>query len=342
MLEKRRAYLLTAVIWSWFAAAESHNRLSQNQAQVIENPGLSYGLFHAVADPIYSWGVVRKVTFPGVNMDIGHVRNITWAKDNDEKKWVAYNRLRGQYMSGLEHAVPELLLSEPSWCNSQRGAAQTVNLPDCPRGISATRALAIAAAQGQKIYTITQKVYDDNPNIVSANLGAHSYDTQNRVQQSLDAGYEVTIHESPIAESGWTGAGYAATDSTTGAGAYTIEGGANGGVFNMPIALPVCAGFWSSLWTNFVETNAVIPGLALPVGVTLLTGSFVVDALGGITFLKIALNWSALVSAWLIGPAIIMAVTVAIINFVLMSLAFELGILIGSAAVAASNTCRRE
>ena len=65
---------------------------------MIVNPGLSYGLFHAVANPIYSWGVVRKVTFPGVNMDIGHVRNITWAKDNDDRKWVAYNRLRGQYM----------------------------------------------------------------------------------------------------------------------------------------------------------------------------------------------------------------------------------------------------
>ncbi len=76
--------LLTTTIWSRFAAAESHNRLSQNQAGIVENPGLSYGLFHAVANPNTSWGVVRKVTFPGVNMDIGHARNITWAKDNDE------------------------------------------------------------------------------------------------------------------------------------------------------------------------------------------------------------------------------------------------------------------
>jgi hypothetical protein len=46
------------VIWSWFAAAASHNRLSQNQAGIVENPGLSYGLFHSVANPITSWGVV--------------------------------------------------------------------------------------------------------------------------------------------------------------------------------------------------------------------------------------------------------------------------------------------
>ena len=233
--------LLTAVIWSWFAAAESHNRLSQNQAQMIENPGLSYGLFHAVADPIYSWGVVRKVTFPGVNMDIGHVRNITWTKDNDEKKWVAYNRLRGQYMSALEHAVPERFFNDPAQCNMQGTATPTPGLPDCPQGISAVKALGIAAAQGQRIYTITQKVYNDNPGIVNTALSAHSYDTQNRVQQSLDAGYEVTIHESPIAESGWAGAGYTAIDPSTGAGAYTIEGGSNGGIL-LGLALGLVAG----------------------------------------------------------------------------------------------------
>ena len=42
-------------------------------------------------------------------------------------------------------------------------------------------------------------------------------------------GYEVTIHERPITESGWTGAGYTAIDPSTGAGAYTIEGGSSGG-----------------------------------------------------------------------------------------------------------------
>ena len=49
------------------------------------------------------------------------------------------------------------------------------------------------------------------------------------MQQSLDAGYEVTIHEQPITESGWTGAGFIQIDPSRGAGAYTIEGGNNGG-----------------------------------------------------------------------------------------------------------------
>lgn len=140
--------LLSAVIWSWFAASESHNRLSQNQAGVIENPGLSYGLFHASVSPVYSWGLARKVEFPGVNLDIGHVRNLTWTKDSDRGKWIAYNRMRGQYMSGLEHAVPERFFNDPSQCNLQGAASNVAGLPDCPQGLSAVKALGLAAAQG--------------------------------------------------------------------------------------------------------------------------------------------------------------------------------------------------
>ena len=40
-------------------------RMGQNKIGVVENPGLSYGLFHAVAQPVYSWGVVRRVESPG-------------------------------------------------------------------------------------------------------------------------------------------------------------------------------------------------------------------------------------------------------------------------------------
>lgn len=37
------------------------------------------------------------------------------------------------------------------------------------------------------------------------------------------------MHEAPVAISGWTGAGFTSIDPSTGAGAYTIEGGSSGG-----------------------------------------------------------------------------------------------------------------
>ena len=173
--------LLTATLWSWFAAAESHNRLSQNQANMVETPGLSYGLFHAIAQPVYSWGVIRSVKFPGVNMDIGHIRNLSWAKDNNDKTWIAYNRLRGQYMSALEHAIPERFFNDPAKCNAEGTTIPVAGLPACPQGISAVKAIALAAAQGQKIYTITKAVYQNNPSIVKISLTAYSQSTKQPV-----------------------------------------------------------------------------------------------------------------------------------------------------------------
>ena len=220
--------LLTATLWSWFAAQESHQRLSQNTAGVISHPGLSYGLFHAVAEPIYSFGIARQVKFPGVNMDIGHIRHQTWAKDNDVQKWVNYNKINGQHMSALEHAVPERFFNDPAQCNVYGTTAPVAGLPDCPRGISSISALQIAASQGQRIYTITQAVYNANPGMVNTHLGAHSAQTQQRISEALNNGMEVTIHQSPISQDGWTGAGYIITDPQTGSGAYEIEGGSNG------------------------------------------------------------------------------------------------------------------
>ena len=246
-------------------------------------------------------------------------------------------------MSALEHAIPSSVFNDSNWCNIAGTTPIGANLPPCPEGVSAVKAIAIAASQGQKIYTITQEVYVSNPNIVSANLAAHSNQTRQAVQNALNIGHEVTIHESPITQSGWSGAGYTTIDPATGAGGYMIDGGSNGGVLLLPLFMNFCAGFWSALWTNFVSTNSMIPGLALPAGVTLLTGSFVVDALGGITFLKLAMNWNALwaLGSGAAGMGLVIASIIAMINFVLMSVAFEAGIFIGSAGVAANETCRK-
>ncbi|QTD43725.1 hypothetical protein [Ottowia testudinis] len=163
-----------------------------------------------------------------MNIDIASHRTLSTAKDNDENIWIAYNRMRGQYASALEHAVPERFFNDPAKCNSYDNPSPTAGLPACPQGISAMKALSLAAAQGQKIYTITKEVYQRNPNIVSSQLSAHSELTRSRIQNALNQGLEVTIHEKPITQDGWRGSGYTMIDPLTGAGAYEIEGGAQG------------------------------------------------------------------------------------------------------------------
>ena len=51
--------------------------IAASQAQMVDAPALSYGLFHAQVKPNKLYGLVnRGVTFQGLNMDIGHLRHI--------------------------------------------------------------------------------------------------------------------------------------------------------------------------------------------------------------------------------------------------------------------------
>ena len=73
-------------------------------------------------------------------------------------------------------------------------------------------------------------------------------------------GYEVTIHQSPITESGWTGAGYIQIDPSTGAGGYMIEGGANGGWIALVIAgVMLAIGLYFVLFPFFILFASILP-----------------------------------------------------------------------------------
>jgi hypothetical protein len=95
------------------------------------------------------------------------------------------------------------------------------------------------------------------------------------IQNALNAGRTVTVHEAPITVSGWTGTGYIIDDPATGAGAYKISGGANGGVL---IVLGVFL-LISVLFSPYLITTAAMVAFfnSLPV---LLTLAF--EALGAI------------------------------------------------------------
>jgi hypothetical protein len=93
--------------------------------------------------------------------------------------------------------------------------------------------MTIASSQGQKIFTITQAHQD----IILPQINV-APDVMTEMQNALSIGKEVTVHQSPITQSGWTGTRYIITDPATGAGDYKISGGANGGLI-IPVAVNV-------------------------------------------------------------------------------------------------------
>ncbi|MFZ1326284.1 MAG: hypothetical protein WAT67_09755 [Candidatus Contendobacter sp.] len=149
------------------------------------------------------------------------MRYLRWSKINDKAAWIAYNRMRGQQASALEHATPEEFWIDRTTCRytDETGTLQNPSLPDCPQAVSAVKAIAIAARQGQKIYTITQK----NAAAALPKLSL-SRGVAEEIQNAIAAGKEVTVHEKAINAYGFSGFGYIIIDPDTGVGGYLIEG----------------------------------------------------------------------------------------------------------------------
>ena len=85
--------LLTATVWGYFAAVQSHGAIASAQAHMIDRPALSYGLFHAQVKPNKLYGIVTTgITFQGLNMDIGHLRHMRWVKNGGLQTAIDHNR----------------------------------------------------------------------------------------------------------------------------------------------------------------------------------------------------------------------------------------------------------
>lgn len=202
--------ILQAGVLSYFAINNTFDALAARSHGIVQYSAPSFGTFKSTVQTVYNFGIPQSVTIPGVIMDIDWYRTSAASKDADAEKRKNYYVSTGPRISAFEHIVPEQLFSTPE---------RSVH------GVSAVKALAIAASQGQRIYTITQTD-------LAAALPQLSVSQQikNEIQNAVSAGEEVTISQGPINYAGWHGVGYIIQDIQTGGGAYKISGGANGGV----------------------------------------------------------------------------------------------------------------
>lgn len=153
---------------------------------------MSYGTFHTFDG-----------TFEQMQINIDRLMHTSVDKDNGKTKLAAFHAFQGSRQSANEHLVPEQLFDDPKTTEKE------------VEGISAVKALQIAAQQGQTIYTITQANYS----AVLPKLN-HSQDVMTDVRNAINAGKEVTISQSQVHAFGWSGTGYIVLDPESGVGAY--------------------------------------------------------------------------------------------------------------------------
>jgi hypothetical protein len=206
--------ILYSAILSYFATSQAAAKVSSQAAGVVEYRHPSFGSFLTSTKPLYWFGIPRNVSFPGLMMDVDRYMMMVAAKDGSST--VGYMRQSRMRLSAYEHLIPEKLFTNP------------VD-PNRPQGISAVKALAVAASQGQKIYTLSQANQAQHLTLLAQVTIDAS--TRQEIQNALAAGKEVTVHQAPITQSGWTGSGYIITDPSTRAGAYKISGGAKGAFY---------------------------------------------------------------------------------------------------------------
>jgi hypothetical protein len=167
------------------------------------------GTFGYVPTVTYLFGIPSSIMHGGVVMDLDRVAIISSTDGEGREMRAALNFQLGALASALEHAVPEQLFL-PEGSDGE--------------GVSAVRALQKAIAAGQRVYHITPANQADVlPHIRQNPL------TMSEIRSSLAVGREVIVHADPITVPGWRGAGYIIFDPQTGAGAWKIGGGANGG-----------------------------------------------------------------------------------------------------------------
>ncbi|MCC7516578.1 MAG: hypothetical protein IT470_04475 [Pseudomonadales bacterium] len=201
--------LLYATILGWFALNNVQDETMSRQMGVVYYQAPSYGIFQTKLSTHFWFGVPRNVSISGVVMDVdSYLVNVS-SRDDDEVNRKYFVRMSGSRGSAMEHLIPEGIYS------TSDGAAH---------GVSAVKSLQLAAAEGQKIYTITQANVETA--LAAINL---STDIKAEIRSAAYAGKEIITQERYVSYAGSTSAGYIILDPQTGEGAYLIEGGEDGG-----------------------------------------------------------------------------------------------------------------
>ena len=185
------------------------------QSGVIFQDLPSFGTFSTQLVSKFSFGVIPTgTTISGLMMDIQGLNSARVDIGNNLAKAVSFHRVRGMYASANEHLVPEKIFS-----NTEYNA----------NGISAVKALELAVREGQKIFNININNVDKIDEITVGD--------KSEMLNAIYSGKEVIVHQSPLQGFDLIDSGYIIIDPNTGAGAYLITGGSNGGNLDIgPIA----------------------------------------------------------------------------------------------------------
>jgi len=193
----------------YFYANDTYLKLLDRGGSGLAYRQPSFGSVSTHFETVYRFGIPRQVSMTGILVDMDVIAQSLWTRRNDVTLYKALVGQTAQVMSTLEHRLPEVFFTNQEYFSD---------------GVSAVKALAVAAQQGQKIYTLT------TANVRSVLPGLTIDDAiKTEIAQAVAAGKEARVSAGKVNIGLWQGTGYIITDPVTGGGAYRISGGSNGG-----------------------------------------------------------------------------------------------------------------
>jgi hypothetical protein len=194
----------------YFGMNDAINKIMARMNNLVHYRMPSFGTFSTYSQVSTVFGSSSNVKLGAVAMDVDWLMSNNEGKSNCWQDWVAFNQMSGQIASAFEHIVPEQLFSTAD---------------NRVEAVSTVKALAVANAEGQRIYTIDRS----NIGYTLPLVTAHNLVKQD-IERAVAAGNTAIIHERPIDHAGYQGSGYIVLDPDTGTGAYKITGGGNGSI----------------------------------------------------------------------------------------------------------------
>jgi len=197
-------------IQGYYTQYIAQSRLMSLQAKTSHLPLPMAGTFGYEPNQRISFGINRGIEAHGFYMNVRTAQAVENRQGDAAKKKQLMVQV-GMLSSSLEHSVPEQMFTDP-------------NSTTKPEGFSTAKALGMAMAQGQKIYTINQQNQAQALQNLRLDSGA-----MEEIRSSLAAGKEIIAHTDQLTVAGYKGSGYAILEPATGEGIYKISGGKNGG-----------------------------------------------------------------------------------------------------------------
>jgi len=158
----------------------------------------------------YFFGLPRSATAGNLSTDIDIHRVAAIEQSNNGAKTAQYLMQQGMQASYLEGAHWEVFRDQHF----------------TGKGISAASIIGKSAAAGMKIFSVSAS----NIDTVLPQLGV-GIEVKEEIANAVAAGNAATIPQQNIQLDAWIGTGYVIADPSTGAAAYKISGGFNGGGF---------------------------------------------------------------------------------------------------------------